>query len=155
MRAAHWQHHLKIKPSPITEYPLPPPAWHHKSTPVCLAGVLVLFTPPQATALGKAGSSHLHSVVKDLLPHNVTFAEGRDDIQKPGAERALSFGSFQLHSPLFAGCIQPKQQPQYSQHPQWDVKVLLKEKGESMAPYGASFSSAPGFFVVNLPMKRS
>lgn len=55
---------------------------------------------------------------------------------------------------LFGGYIQPKEQRSYSQHPQWDVEVPLK-KGESTAPYGASFSSSPGFFVVNLPLKCS
>lgn len=61
----------------------------------------------------------------------------------------------ELTDPLSGGYIQPKEQHRYAQHPQQDVEALLKEEGESTAPYVVSFSSAPGFLVVKLPLKCS
>lgn len=98
----------------ITEHPQQP-----QHTPV---------QPAEGSAVGKAGRSHLHLVVKHLLPHYGTFANGRDNVQKPGVERVQRFGS--------------------SQHPQGDGKVLLKEKGESS-------SLSPGLRVLPLSIKHS
>lgn len=71
--------------------------------------------------------------------------------------RSLEWEKYQVlgdpTDPLCGGHIQPKEQHRYSQHPQQDVEVLLKRG--SIAPYGASFPSIPGFVVVNLPLKCS
>jgi len=55
--------------------------------------------------LGHVSSSHLHSIVKHLLPHHIALAKGRDDVQEPGVEKILSLGSSQT-----SFLAQPKQQ---------------------------------------------